>query len=58
MADNVNKGGTSTKWNTLKCMRPSYDASFTNVVMKHAEQTTVKQQESIVASKADFQRWK
>jgi hypothetical protein len=34
-----------------KGMRRSYDANFKTVVIKYAEQTTVKQQESTVSAR-------
>jgi hypothetical protein len=49
MADNVEKRGTSVKGSISKDMGCSYNVNFKTVVIKHVEQTTVKQQESTLS---------
>jgi hypothetical protein len=60
MAVHVKKRSSSAKVNNVSkgIMLSSYGLYFKVIVIKHAKQTTVKQQENIVSSQADIRRWK
>jgi hypothetical protein len=51
MADNVEERRTSVKGNIWRGVRCSYNENFKIMVIKHEEQTTVKQQGSTVSPK-------
>jgi hypothetical protein len=49
MADNVTKGGNSRKGNISKDTRCSYNVNCKIRVIKHAEKTTMKEEENTLS---------